>query len=129
MIITPFNIQVFINGKQVGSQLASHHHKAVVPSKPGRSYEVTLVAVTSEWGNSAPSNVLYIETPGATATEEDSSHTEEKDEEEQLDEVSILLKVVKITDTSIHLDWTSHYSQDIIYYRVNWSSATQPLVG
>lgn len=123
---------MFINGKPVGSQLASHHHKAVVPCKAGRSYEVTLVAVSSDWGNSSPSNMLYIETQdGATSTTEDgSSHTDDGEEQDEpLGDVSILLKTTKVTDTSIYLDWSTYRPPNsVLYYRVIWSSAAQPMV-
>lgn len=76
--------------------------------------------------------MLYIETLGGamSTTEDGSSHTDDGEEQDEpLGDVSILLKTTKVTDTSIYLDWSTYrppYS--VLYYRVIWSSAAQPMV-
>ena len=39
------------------------------------------------------------------------------------------IKIVRVTDSSVHLDW-SHYVEleGMMYYRVVWSSVAQPAV-
>jgi hypothetical protein len=45
------------------------------------------------------------------------------------DESELVLKVIRVTESSIHVDW-SQYTEipGMTYYRVVWSSVAQPAV-
>lgn len=45
------------------------------------------------------------------------------------DENELVLKVVRVSDSTIHLDWSQYRGMSgILYYRVVWSSVAQPAV-
>ncbi|KAK3579080.1 hypothetical protein CHS0354_029940 [Potamilus streckersoni] len=115
--------QVYLNDKKAGKELTHTHRKAVIPCKPNRTYKVNLVAVSAnrEYSDSSRSNTLLNDTslhsPRAGAAEDWS----------QLDDQEIPVKVVKVTETSIHLDWSSFMeTEGIGCYKVQWSSVAQP---
>lgn len=81
--------------------------------------------------NSDQSNTLLVNT-GPTADPsieyapdgDDSNDTMTMDDENELH-----LRVVRIEDSSIHLDWTQYQeTPQNIYYRIVWSSSAQPSV-
>ncbi|KAL3853216.1 hypothetical protein ACJMK2_016773 [Sinanodonta woodiana] len=115
--------QVYLNDKKAGKELTHTHRKAVIPCKPNRTYKVNLVAVSAnrEYSDSSRSNTLLnntsLHSPRAGAAEDWS----------QLDDQEIPVKVVKVTETSVHLDWSSFMeTEGIGCYKVQWSSVAQP---
>ena len=41
----------------------------------------------------------------------------------------LLVRVVKLTDSTIHLDWVPYSEPEgLLYYKVTWSSVAQPSV-
>ena len=50
-------------------------------------------------------------------------------DEPEEDIEGIPVKVVKVTDTTIQLDWVTFVEPEgVVYYRVTWSSVAQPMV-
>ena len=121
--------QVYLNGKKVGNQLSCSHRKAVIPCKPKRCYKVNLVAISTDpnYPDSPMSNTLMI-TPGSEGVRYiEGSPSMEADVAEDNSELSV--RVVKVTDTSVQLDWVTYNEVDeVVYYKVTWSSVAQPAV-
>ncbi|ELT90741.1 hypothetical protein CAPTEDRAFT_219540 [Capitella teleta] len=120
--------QIYLNGKKVGNSLNSHHRKAVVPCKAKRHYKVNLRALSANerYPDSDLSNSLQVSTGNHPL------HMNFIGNEEDLtaygdDESELVLKIVRITEAAIHLDW-SQYTEipGMTYYRVVWSSVAQP---
>ncbi len=44
-------------------------------------------------------------------------------------ESDLIVRIVKLTDSTIHLDWVPYSEPDgLVYYKVTWSSTAQPAV-
>ncbi|XP_052779768.1 uncharacterized protein LOC128217013 isoform X4 [Mya arenaria] len=114
--------QVYLNDKKAGNELSSTHRKAVIPCRPNRFYKVNLVALSAnpEYSDSGKSNTLSINT---------SLHSPREGEEDMTfaDDLDIPVKVTKVTETSISLDW-SHFleTEEVGCYKIQWSSVAQP---
>ncbi|XP_041347758.1 uncharacterized protein LOC121367568 [Gigantopelta aegis] len=117
--------QVYLNDKKAGNELSSSHRKAVIPCRANRTYKVHLVALSSnaQFGDSPKSNTLLINTstgsprPGDSMLEDWSS----------VDEHEIPLKITKVTENSITLDWSGFLdTEGVAYYKIQWSSVAQP---
>jgi len=101
-------------------------------------YEISLKALSSDSrvDDSDMSNILVLTTGSTTAR--GGGHgalngTLDDDEDDDVmllpDDSELALRVVRVADTSIHLDWSQYNeSADVVYYRVVWSSAAQPAV-
>ena len=97
-----------------------------------RQYTVNLVALSSDdrFPDSELSNTLTIDPgvhfDGGMVMQGDRDDVDGDDVMED----DLGLKVVRVTEATIHLDW-SRYSepQGLMYYRVVWSSVAQPSVG
>ncbi|ESO91438.1 hypothetical protein LOTGIDRAFT_153880 [Lottia gigantea] len=119
--------QVYMNDKKVGAELSNSHRKAVIPCRPNRIYRINLVALSanSQYSDSLKSNTLLINTStnqhqtGDVVTIDDWAST--------TDDSDIPVKITKVLDTGIHLDWSTYYpSEEVAYYKVQWSSVAQP---
>lgn len=91
-----------------------------------RYYKVNLVALSGnpEYSDSGKSNTLSINTslhsPGEGEALDEMTYTDDHD---------IPVKVTKVTETSIHLDWTNFLeTEGIGCYKIQWSSVAQPAV-
>ena len=99
-----------------------------------RQYKVTLVALSADESvkDSPQSNMLLINTSG-TAIEASSIHvtdhvaTQIREYEGDGDDLPV--RVTRVTDTSIHVDW-GHYTEveGLTHYKVVWSSVAHPAV-
>ena len=120
--------QVYMNGKKVGNVLSKHHKKAVMACKPNRQYKVQMVALTKEkmFGESPMSNMLVINTSAdGTRPLVNDFYSEENPQEDD----DMFVRIVKVTDTSVQLDWSRYDEPEgMAYYRVAWSSTAQPTV-
>lgn len=89
-----------------------------------RTYRINLVALsaTADFDDSAKSNTLVISNskgPGSITLDE---HTSAGDDE-------LPLKVTGVTESGIHLDWSSYIENtDVAFYKIQWSSVAQPTV-
>ncbi|CAD5112727.1 DgyrCDS1945 [Dimorphilus gyrociliatus] len=120
------NYLLYLNGKKVGRELEARHRKATIPCSISKSYKVQLQAVTAnpDIGASDLSNVLEIipshgkVIPGhAPVVAED---------EDEVNEDYIPLIVVKVTDSTIHLDWSRYLEPSFSHYKLTWSSVANP---
>ena len=124
-----------MNERKVGNILSSTHRKAVIPSRPHRHYKVSLVALSNDeyYQDSARSNTLFISTgdkPGCLPRSGSVTSIDLEDwYHETIDDKDLPVKVIKTTDTSIHLDWYDYLEpEDLGHYRIQWSSVAQPTV-
>ncbi|XP_025107507.1 uncharacterized protein LOC112572161 isoform X5 [Pomacea canaliculata] len=114
--------QVYMNDKKIGNELSSAHRKAVIPCRMNKTYRINLVALsaTADFDDSAKSNTLVISNskgPGSITLDE---HTSAGDDE-------LPLKVTGMTESGIHLDWSSYIENtDVAFYKIQWSSVAQP---
>lgn len=91
-----------------------------------RYYKVNLVALSAnpEYSDSGKSNTLSINTSLNSPRE-----GEALDEMTYADDHDIPVKVTKVTETSIHLDWGNFLETDGVgCYKIQWSSVAQPAV-
>ena len=91
-----------------------------------RFYKVNLVALSSnpEYHDSGKSNTLSINTSLTSPRE-----GEALDELTFADDQEVPVKVTKVTETSIHLDWVNFLEVDGVgCYKIQWSSVAQPAV-
>ena len=75
-----------------------------------------------EYGDSSHSNTIVVN-PGA--------HTEAQDKDDWVvEDAGIPVKVTKVTESGIHLDWSRFVeTDDVAFYKIQWSSVAQPEVG
>ncbi|XP_059161356.1 uncharacterized protein LOC131944640 isoform X2 [Physella acuta] len=114
--------QVFLNDKKAGGDLSAKHTKATIPCRANRTYRVCVVAVSSKplYGDSQKSNTLVINPSGHSSS--GLTH-----EESVVEELGIPVKIVKVTETSIQLDWSQFTETDqVAGYKIQWSSVAQP---
>ena len=83
------------------------------------------LSTNTQFGDSPKSNTLLINTstgsprPGDSMLEDWSS----------VDEHEIPLKITKVMENSITLDWSGFLdTEGVAYYKVQWSSVAQPAV-
>lgn len=91
-----------------------------------RHYKVNLVALSAnpEYSDSGKSNTLSINTSLYSPRE-----GEAMDEITYTDDHDIPVKVTKVTETSIHLDWGNFLeTEGVGCYKITWSSVAQPAV-
>ncbi|KAL5013163.1 hypothetical protein ScPMuIL_007433 [Solemya velum] len=118
--------QVYLNDKKAGNELSNSHRKAVVPCRPNKVYKINLVALSSksEYTDSPKSNTLMINTSMHSPRVGDSIAMEEWT---AVDDHDIPVKVAKVTENAIHLDWSTFLEVDgIAFYKIQWSSVAQP---
>ncbi|CAH1782616.1 unnamed protein product [Owenia fusiformis] len=130
--------QVYMNDKKVGNMLSASHRKAVIPCRPNRHYKINLTAVTAvrRFAETSKSNALHINTssgigglftPGSQSLSPDGlqSTMDSTHMGNVSDEIS--LKVVKVTDSTIHLDWSAWLEVDgLLCFKIQWSSVAVP---
>ncbi|XP_064633270.1 uncharacterized protein LOC135491376 [Lineus longissimus] len=119
--------QVYMNDKKVGNMLSHIHHKAVIPCRPNRNYSISMKAIsgTPDIADSAMSNKLFISTHEHGRTENGSVQLEDWNSVE--DERELMVKVTKVTDSAIHLDWSTYMViEGCTGFKVQWSSVAQP---
>ncbi|KAH9503746.1 hypothetical protein Btru_066540, partial [Bulinus truncatus] len=112
--------QVLLNDTKAGSELTHKQTKATIPCKPKKMYRVNVVALTSNslHGNSPKSNTLVINSSG---------QPEAGLEMTLSDDSGIPVKVVKVLENSIQLDWSQFIEkEEVSYYMIQWSSVAQP---
>ncbi|XP_067685414.1 uncharacterized protein [Haliotis asinina] len=120
--------QVYLNDKKAGNELSSSHRKAVIPCRPNRTYKISLVALSSnpEYMDSPKSNSLLVNTSSSSPRPGESSLTLE-DWSSTADDHEVPLKVSRISENSIHLDWSTFLeTEGIGFYKIQWSSVAQP---
>ena len=98
-----------------------------------RLYKVNLVAISSDpkLGDSEMSSTVMVNTGPSVQPTVDSAQVTDGDEDFRAmsDDNELKLRVIRVDEASIHLDWTEYQeAAGIIYYRVVWSSAAQPAV-
>lgn len=72
----------------------------------------------SLYGDSPKSNTLVINSSGQAGTSYEMT---------QSDDYGIPVKVVKVLENSIHLDWSNFVEkEELAYYTIQWSSVAQP---
>lgn len=80
------------------------------------------MSATADFDDSAKSNTLVISNskgPGSITLDE---HTSAGDDD-------LPLKVTGVTESGIHLDWSSYIENtDVAFYKIQWSSVAQPTV-
>ncbi|XP_046358181.2 uncharacterized protein LOC124136325 [Haliotis rufescens] len=120
--------QVYLNDKKAGNELSSSHRKAVIPCRPNRTYKINLVALSSnpEYMDSPKSNGLLVNTSSSSPRPGESSLSLE-DWSSTADDHEISLKVTRISENSIHLDWSTFLeTEGVTFYKIQWSSVAQP---
>ena len=99
-----------------------------------RQYKVTLVALSadSNFEDSQPSNALLVHSAGATVEASTVHVTDQmasRIREYEGDDDDLPVRVVKVTDTSVHLDWSAFVEEgSVTHYRVVWNSVAHPAV-
>ncbi|XP_055882729.1 uncharacterized protein LOC106055997 isoform X2 [Biomphalaria glabrata] len=112
--------QVLLNDIKAGSELTPRQTKATIPCKPKKTYRVNVIALSdnSLYGDSPKSNTLVINSSGQAGTSYEMT---------QSDDYGIPVKVVKVLENSIHLDWSNFVEkEELAYYTIQWSSVAQP---
>ncbi|KAK3101597.1 hypothetical protein FSP39_004737 [Pinctada imbricata] len=115
--------QVYLNDKKVGNELSNSHRKAVIPCRPNKNYKVQLVALSDNprYSDSSKSNTLNINT---------ATHSQQQlgeDDFSAADGLDIPVKVTQVTESSIHMDWSTFIETDGVEgYKIQWSSVAQP---
>ena len=75
-----------------------------------------------DYGDSAKSNTLMVN-PGGQG---DST---QNNEDWVVEDAGIPVKVTKVTENGIHLDWSRFVeTNDVSFYKIQWSSVAQPEV-
>jgi hypothetical protein len=119
-----------MNDKKVGNMLSHIHHKAVIPCRPNRNYSISMKAISgnNDIADSAMSNKLYISTHDHGRTIENGS-VQLEDWNSVEDDRELMVKVTKVSDSSIHLDWSTYMViEGCTGFKVQWSSVAQPAV-
>ncbi|XP_012935394.1 uncharacterized protein LOC101845075 isoform X2 [Aplysia californica] len=114
--------QVFLNDKKAGNELNANHNKATIPCRPNRTYRVNVVALSDkpDYGDSARSNTLVVNPSGQ-------GDTTPHQDDWVVDDAGIPVKVSKVTENGIHLDWSRFVeTDDVSFYKIQWSSVAQP---
>ena len=82
------------------------------------------LSANPEYHDSGKSNTLSINTSLTSPRE-----GEALDELTYVDDHEVPVKVTKVTETSIHLDWANFLEVDGVgCYKIQWSSVAQPAV-
>ena len=82
------------------------------------------LSANPEYNDSGKSNTLSINTSLTSPRE-----GEALDELTYVDDHEVPVKVTKVTETSIHLDWANFLETDGVgCYKIQWSSVAQPAV-
>lgn len=95
-----------------------------------RTYKINLVALSSnpEYMDSPKSNGLLVNTSSSSPRPGESSLSLE-DWSSTADDHEISLKVTRISENSIHLDWSTFLeTEGVTFYKIQWSSVAQPAV-
>ena len=99
-----------------------------------RQYKVTLVALSADpnFEDSPASNALLVHSAGASV-EASTIHVNEqmasRIREYEGDDDGLPVRVVKVTDTAVHLDWSGYVEEGCVtHYRVVWNSVAHPAV-
>lgn len=90
-----------------------------------RHYKVNLVALSAnpEYSDSGKSNTLSVNTSLYSPREGEAL------DEITYDDHDIPVKVTKVSETSIHLDWSNFLeTEGVGCYKITWSSVAQPAV-
>ncbi|XP_023933288.1 uncharacterized protein LOC106180596 isoform X1 [Lingula anatina] len=126
--------QVYMNDRKVGNELSSSHRKAIIPCKPNRHYKINLKAISADmdFGDSALSNTLFISTSLSQggqilADAHDENMADLSDQGSVDGDQELIVRVAKVTHTSIHLDWFTYSPPEgIACYKMQWTSVAQP---
>ncbi|CAL1538548.1 unnamed protein product [Lymnaea stagnalis] len=112
--------QVYLNDTKAGHELTPRQTKATIPCKSNRTYRVNVVALSNslQYGDSFKSNTLVVNPSGKADMFVDESLSED---------AGIPVKIIKITNNSIHLDWSKFLeTEEVSFYKIQWSSVAQP---
>ena len=102
-----------------------------------RSYKVNLVALTGDpnFPDTQPSNTLLITTGNEDGTRYLDSTASgiiqepPMEESHDQDDSDMRVRITKITENTVHLDWvTFSEPEGMLYYKVTWSSLVDPEV-
>lgn len=119
--------QLYLNGVKAGLELQANHRKAVVPCSSYKIYKAQLMALSSDpqVEDSELSNVLEI-FPGQGKVVQGQGPVSPENEDDIKDDY-ILLKVVKVTESTIHLDWSRYLEPPMLsHYKLLWNSVVNP---
>ena len=89
-------------------------------------YRINLVALSSnpDYQDSPKSNTLTI--CGGKGPQ---GNLDQGQEDYNADDHDLPVKVTGVTETGIHLDWSSFVeNQEVAFYKIQWSSVAQPAV-
>ena len=92
---------------------------------------MNLVAISGDpnFPDSSQSNTLVITTGSEDAVQYLNAPAMQEDELDGQDDSDLHVKITKITENTIHLDWVPFVEPEgMLYYKVMWSSHVQPAV-